>query len=696
MHSYLTATIPQICTSLLALDISANYLGALPPTLALCRNLEELNIASNPLRVLPVFLADLTNLRVLIADSTGVCTLPDTLADLDRLHTISIRRNKMHSLPSWLCLLPALQSLYVDGNPFQGPWKALVEPLLAKIPATPVYPLSTPMFPLSTPADTETDVTDTEDLSDPPSASPSGHFATPPDEEDHTITPDRGPFLTRGVTSPLPEPNPSSRPLIRTLTAPNRRHNDRAPSTTVGQSQPQSARAFDESGYTGNHEVRKMKSAGDLRRGKPATLPPSPSEASSSRPPLTHYPTSVSSSNLLNMDASPPDRPTTKRFASVGPSASMPGLLHNRPALTRSLWEESETANGTQSVSAPVLADRQRRLPSDDLGDGIATVRPKNAKEVKEKGSRWGFLKKMSMGKMRIESPSIFSNPQGAPSPMPRPLLSSNSLPPDRLGKTPQINMRISTTGSLDAMNISTVPAIISQSVASPVVTPPDDNPTPSAKPSVGPLNVPATHTNNLLALPSPTPQSAKRRSFLPIESPFQLSIPEASAFVPGVTATNEDDSDLRGRTPSPAFDHEQYLRKEEERAREAYSRALRSVMAYLKDMNDLGLSQQINCSPAYGSTEDGIRSRRPTIVESPREGSTSTPTLSSVDSGQLRSLDSIQGLRSGPPTQTMSVLTTDSNGSSEERKFKDDKGKRAMVVREIVLYVLCVVPASY
>ncbi|KAJ7885733.1 hypothetical protein B0H14DRAFT_1340260 [Mycena olivaceomarginata] len=69
LPSFLTTVIPQICTSLLARDLSANFLNALPPSLALCVCLEELNIASNPLRVLPVFLADLLHLRVIIADS---------------------------------------------------------------------------------------------------------------------------------------------------------------------------------------------------------------------------------------------------------------------------------------------------------------------------------------------------------------------------------------------------------------------------------------------------------------------------------------------------------------------------------------------------------------------------------------------------------------------------------------------------
>jgi hypothetical protein len=42
--------------------------------------------------------------------------------------------------------------------------------------------------------------------------------------------------------------------------------------------------------------------------------------------------------------------------------------------------------------------------------------------------------------------------------------------------------------------------------------------------------------------------------------------------------------------------------------------------------------------------------------------------------------------MRSGTSSQTLSVVTTDSSGSQEERKFKDDKGKRAMVIREIVV----------
>ncbi|KAF8585852.1 hypothetical protein K439DRAFT_1632325 [Ramaria rubella] len=126
----LAQTLPTISSTLLALDISANFLGALPPALAACSQLTELNIASNPLRALPVWISSLEGLRVLIADATGITTLPHELISLRALNVLSIRRNKLMALPAWLSRLPALERLEVEGNPFQGPWKMLLAPLI--------------------------------------------------------------------------------------------------------------------------------------------------------------------------------------------------------------------------------------------------------------------------------------------------------------------------------------------------------------------------------------------------------------------------------------------------------------------------------------------------------------------------------------------------------------------------------------
>jgi len=122
-----TSVLPTINTTLLAVDISANFLSALPPALEFCVCLEELNMSSNPLWALPHLITQLSPLCILIVDLTGLTTLSASLSMLDKLHILSIRRNKMYSLPSWLCLLTALQTLLVNSNPFHGPWKALME-----------------------------------------------------------------------------------------------------------------------------------------------------------------------------------------------------------------------------------------------------------------------------------------------------------------------------------------------------------------------------------------------------------------------------------------------------------------------------------------------------------------------------------------------------------------------------------------
>ncbi|KAG2023276.1 signal transducer [Coprinopsis cinerea AmutBmut pab1-1] len=702
---FLTNVLPTTASTLLALDISANFLGALPPVLAECENLEELNIASNPLRVLPVFLAELANLRVLIADATGIHTLPEALVDLEKLHTLSIRRNKLNSLPSWLCLLPVLQTLCVDGNPFQGPWKALVEPLLAKTPMTPSYPPSTPMFPLpSARLSGEVD-TDPEDTSDHDPSSPGRSVADRHpaiEEEDHTITPERAPMLARSVTSPssLAENDALSnqvRPLQRTRTTPNRAYFDQS---RAGKQAPIPDLPINQE--NGNErEVRKMKSAGDLRRGKSANV--GLHDQLGGLAPLSNYSTSASSSNLLNFGTPPALPANAKRFASLGPAsnpntpARPPGNAA-RPQLSKSMWD-SPNASSDSNFSNP--SQRISQASSNTVVNPIPEERPgsssrRPSRDGKER-SRWGFLKKMSMGKIKPDNTS----PSGSPGPPTRtipvsrpPLPTAHSSPnpharrttssgASERSRTPQIDLRFSTSGMLDMPALSTPPSPpqIQRQLSRDLLKQP---------------TAPASHpppSTNFLSPPVPTPRGAKRRSFLPFEQPGTLSIPipEASAFVPNVTATNgSEEQDHRNPTPSPTtpvVDTEQYVRREEERAREAYMRALRSVMAYLKDMNDLAQSQQPNPLSMYGDESlPGSRSRRPTVVDRSRENSmVSTGSGSESSGSQLRSMESIAALRSGTSSQTLSVATTDSASSMDERKYKDDKGKRTKIIQEIV-----------
>ncbi|TRM61474.1 hypothetical protein BD626DRAFT_405664 [Schizophyllum amplum] len=690
MPNFLANIVPQISNTLLALDISANFLSALPPVLAHCANLEELNVAYNPLRVLPVFVAHLTNLRVLIADSTGLATLPEALVDLDRLHTISVRKNKMHMLPSWLCLLPALGTLIVDGNPFQGPWKALVDPLLAKIPASPAYPPSTPMMPLPT-SSAEFTYTESDESDDefPPTRSSGLYDKLTAEEEEQTIMPDRLPPVNWEKTQMPPTPpipQSPARGLTRTRTTPNRAFyaQNRAKSTV---DEPVSAAMSSEDPNFAEREVRRMKSAGDLRRGR-HFAPPPPEDAELSRPPLQHF--AASSSNLLTSTSPPttPDRPgMQKRFASVGAAATMGafgrGSEHGtRRPLTHSMWDSSPDTEDHSSPGrapgpsspTPVPVTSPLTESPVDWGDNKHSLRGrrrkegKEGKDGKEKAGRWGFLKKMSMGKM---NPSKSDTPTSRPS-------------PSMHRATPQIDIRFSTMGSFDAVV--------------PFDTPPD-SPKLGKKPSVDALRVvtsppapappalpsPPASANSLLT-PTSTlaPKATKRRSFLPLDNPsLSISTPDASPFVGSMTVTNEEDSaevEDRQPTPSPGpppIDDDELMRMEEERQRDAYARALRSVMAYLKDMNDLGMSQQ----PATGQETESMFMTRPRRATA-ADGTTSPGSIASSE-GQLRSTDSIRMNGLG---QTMSMAPSEfSQGSGDERKYKDDRGKRAMIVREIV-----------
>ncbi len=727
--AFLSNVIPPIATTLLCLDISANFLVALPTALHACVCLEELNIASNPLRALPVFLAGLTSLRVLIADSTGISTLPPALNALDKLHSLSIRRNKMNSLPSWLCLLPSLETLLVDGNPFLGPWKALVEPLLAKVPMSPLYPPSTPIFPLpsagassaqSTAADT-----DVEDLSD--AAWPERDRALGSVDDEDTIVP-RAPPISRSVTAPMSlQPSGSPSPsLTRTRTAPNKAYFDKnrsaAKSYAADSSQAVPMSPASAAADRAEREVRRMKSAGELRRSPVATMSSFNSATSSpQRPALSHYTTSASSSNLLSLSAQEQPLPP-KRFASLGVSSALsPGGTHSRPGVSRSVWDEISADESESSSRAPASPLPTENAPSPVLSsmgsqvskqDRESRYSPEKRAKEESKPTKWGFFKKMSMGKMRTTEPasSRASTPQSRPQTQfqTRPAARSISSPGTSLSPTPtpQIDVRISTTGTL--LHAGTISPSLSRKVSSDLLkSPPPPIPEVSVSPSptandsfldIASQSPQSSSSTNLLSptslAPGPTPRSAKRRSFLPID----VTVPAASAFMPAVqviqASNSSDEPEEPGRsTPSASPDFEQIQRREEEKAKEARTRALRSVMAYLRDMHDLGLTQT-NVMSMYGGLTDalqGTRSRRPTVVETgrvPSESSVSSLATSSVsDVSQLRSIESRMGVRSGVTTQTNSVATTDSNGSggTEERKWKDDKGKRQRVVKEIV-----------
>ena len=724
MPSFLANTLPQISTSLLCLDISANFLSALPPALSACDNLEELNIASNPLRVLPTFLATLVNLRVLIVDSTGLSTLPANLASLEKLHTLSIRRNKMHSLPSWLCVLPALETLLVDGNPFQGPWKALMEPLLSRGPMSPNYQPSTPMFPLPSAGMRSMMTSATSETTDSEDSVPLATLASRQsrEDEDVTVTSPRAPNLSRSITAPVPHTTPqlpSPGGLSRTRTTPNRayfdknRGNNAGPQSMFGEPGPSNAspRSPD-----ADREIRRMKSAGELHRnyGNSLRAPSASASSSPQRHALTEYVTSASSSNpnLLNMGGAgaQDSQSVPRRFASLGVAsgAMSPTSFKSRRTVDSSIWDSPMEEEGSPQPVPPLPANRVA-FPQEGAYPMEHALPPRpRSKHEADKSSRWGFLKKMSMGKIRPDQPSppvtrtsLHGSQVRGQQPFPTRPGSSRQVP-----SVPALDVRISTTGALlhpPEQGEPSVPPSLSRKASSDLLK---ISPLDQLKKATNEAakQAPAATANNLLAPAAPaTSRANKRRSFLPIDM-TPIPIPNASQFVPDVTATNsvEDAEEASSSAtaaappvPSPlATDFDELRRQEEERAREARIRALRSVMSYLRDMHDLSQTQAQTMS-VYGGLPPAetppTRSRRPTMVDNGRLPSeASVASLGSGGSSASRpesmTLRSTEG-RVGMTTQTNSVATTgsDGSGSGEERKYKDDKAKRARVIREIV-----------
>ncbi|KAF8271353.1 RhoGEF domain-containing protein [Lactarius quietus] len=642
--AFLTTVLPTISTTLLALDISANFLVALPPALESCVCLEELNVSFNPLRALPLFIAHLASLRVLIADSTGITTLPAPLSALDKLHTLSIRRNKMYSLPSWLCLLVSLQTLLVDGNPFQGPWNALMEPLLAKGSSGPPYPPSTPTLPPPKPIGRDTDSNTDTDADDIQLSQSDSRLQ----EDEDTITPVRAPVLERAATSPDPIGL-----------------NATAGSSRVVSEHSNGLRKAPDSVYLNDRELRRMKSAGELRQVPPPILASTP-PVSPGRLTRSQYVASASASNLL-ADV----EPLPERFATIGPRSQSRGQVSG-PSTSP---VQPQSAPGSSRVTSPLpqsapMYDAEKPTTRQRSGS-----RKKDDRSKDQQPGKWGFLKKMSMGKLRPDTPSHRPSTAQAKLGM-APLAestttNSRSTPSEasRPNLISLIDVRLSSTGSLGLDIPGTTPEIsVSPSINGPQevdikeISP--SLPSSFLAPSPSLLSV-ASSSPNLSPL-SPTTRVTKRRSFLPIGGPATPS------------------------SPLPSRDFPVYLPRRLSRYSVEKRKGHEKLIPARFDRHGL-LERYERLISNAARTDDGPRSRRPTTTESGRVASDGTlsslPASRSGSSDQLRSPESIAHLRSLNMSQTNSIATTDSGGSvnGEERKFKDDGGRRMKIVKEIV-----------
>ncbi|CAE6450941.1 unnamed protein product [Rhizoctonia solani] len=720
--TFLAQVLPQISTTLLCLDISNNELGSLPPALSSCTQLEELNVSHNPLRSLPSSLGALVSLRVLIADSCDLQSLPSQLVNLGALHSLSVRSNRLVMLPVWMCAMPGLEVLKIEGNTFAGPWKNLVEPLLPRDanytpPPNHVYTAaraanSLPLLSTTTTSNNGSMLASPISLGRPGgvqrsySQQPQPSSAIDPRWSANT-SPIPSPYPTsnsaphsppRSALSPpavmmspppatglahlqLPIQSPPTTAAklnmhLGALAPAPRRKKKRAGGGSISGSEIMTTDAESEveASTSWASAPRRMKSADELRRmGNPEHEGAPPSAPILSSPPTLPEPQQAQVKRYMSLGVrgSPSNRPDARQMwaggsarnstASASRNSTGPrGSRYSATGLQGQKVEEDEVspdvsyefgAAGGEDDHPPSIA----RAASDErvgqrysgVEDAYAHVKASGAlpEEQRRKG-RWGFLKKVSMGRLRSHSNS------------------------ERLGRT------------LPPAQLGSMPAVPTRPQAIPPPAPPRVDVTSAGSPASSVLTARVLQENLnggapspglLQPIPSPVPPRAKRRSFLPFDTPPTLNIPIPSGepFMPNVVALGEGEAPEADAVAA----EEAQRRADEEAARQQL--ALRGIMSYLRDMADL----------EGGMGAGLVASRRPPLTQymdgrTKSDGSyassTSTPPM-------LRSAPSTASLRGGQD----SVNTTDSSGSygqfAEDRKYKDDKGRRVAIVREII-----------
>lgn len=485
--------------------------------------------------------------------------------------------------------------------------------------------------------------------------------------------------------------------------------------------------------------LKKMKSADDVRkRARAGSVSAAVAAASNmfktntqpvpALPSASPMPSPMPSPGPNRMPLGPeatPERGQPPKFMSLAMrsgSSINQSPVHQRAALTNSLWEPPENGPVTDSPvdlsdSSPRMEARTYTGPPPSKSSQFTSPSQDDDSLSREKGRKWGFLKKMSMGKMRAAAAGVGGQEtirSNKSIKVKRPSTGQGSRPPSEFGQRAPAHQFGQATNSV---------------VDSPAFHPPGLLPSGStASLNGGPK---AVDLGSPTLIPPPaTTRSGRRRSFLPLDGPPQLNIPiDKSPLMPtmglGGLANGPERPDIAisisgttviggdGSNPSSARQSQNYqeilinVQSDQPMSalstlvmNETYANALRTLMVYLRDLFDLGGSIPTLPTGAVpvppmppsvpGSSSSSPmpdRRRRPTLVggEAPTD-SIFSANFTPPNRG-LRNMTSTTSLRGGP---TVSTYTADSGGSgagggAEERKVKDDKAKRAYLVKEIV-----------
>ncbi|OCF45936.1 hypothetical protein I317_00023 [Kwoniella heveanensis CBS 569] len=280
------------------------------------------------------------------------------------------------------------------------------------------------------------------------------------------------------------------------------------------------------------------------------------------------------------------------------------------------------------------------------------------------KNGKWGFLRKMSMHRLKDkdkDKDKAAANMTASAS------ANLKTMPPLQHLKTEPIQTltRPPINGSRSAMTLPTRKVMTNETNEFGQIA---ESPT-ATLPSSSSIQGSAT-----------APARGKRRSFLPIDlgpPSINISIPSTSPFIPPLTGFGDSMERL------PVSASEATIATMTPSADEArYAQGLESIKSYLRDLFDLSRPP----IEPYGGFEVVAPSADGSYAASSAPSDHLGSPMSNTNNGQTR-----RGRRPTLETQTSratSVVESEGHSSQEPdfsgKKFKNDKSKRARIIREI------------
>ena len=563
-----------------------------------------------------------------------------------------VRRNRLVSLPSWLCLLSQLETLRIDDNPFASEWQPIVAPILAYPPRAGSVP------------------------------------AVPPrSASQRALIQSRASFASysssRSSAQSHEMPASESAPQIGS-------DGWMSPSSSAAQSM------YQLSGLGPIAEDQQQPRSAPLRPAPIATIPLTPLDQVEDEPlalpPSRPLRKMRSAGSLFNQTPQGASTAKGNLGFNTAPNASAPSTAPLVPP-SASRFASLGSAEGRRAASAMGNYESES-----ELSPPPAASRPGMTVSTSAKGSKWGFLRKMSMNRLKgdksekSEKATLAASASANLSSLPPPLVHAASDIGPALGVRPSISM------SRTAMTLPTRKTIESDISEFGEATMPSSA---STLPLASPLGTLPSRGSIFGTTGSTLPKRGKRRSFLPIDTPplINIAIPSTSPFMPTTTIFED------GRPPIPppksdiAFEDTSMTVSASQHFVESplddldtdarYMSGLETIKSYLRDLFDLSrppvepyggfevvsqgegscggsvAASEHPASPASGivrgSISEARRARRPTLETQLSRN----PSTASV-------IDSEKGSFAG---------TTE---SVDGKKFKNDKSKRARVLREI------------